>query len=1368
MVVSSAAWLVPCVSVRWARLAATVLHRSVPHASLTPVSPPFHRPLPRRAWKALAHSVTSLTDFLEHTLDHCDPQLAEVFAHSGRRDLSFANPEVKAREGYDVGQLLLSARGYDSALTVENTAAAFVHETRFDTVGSQRQWVIADDHCSVTLNFAAVSAADAARDAIASARNAGAEDEAGSAAGKGETDAKAARADKDKGSKDEKAEPTPAAGQDAASAIMAAVAEKFAKGRPEPHSFVATLGSVLVSITPRTLGLLQTQGACEAPPPPQSAQPPKTADAGEPAAGKKRQTTAGGKKERPRSKSQRGNAEEAVAAPSAAGAAATPNLDAAAAEKSQAPAAAAGWQPVPHERLFFLTLSEPSGLTVRLSPDGSVVLTRGAHNEASSNADPTAIRTHELSRLIRPNGDIVRHLADGGKELLRPDGTVAHLTSEGTWSLTDFSGTRFQWTADADALASAASAAPGPGAALASRPGTADGGSRDSGEQASRGASGSGDAGASAPSTLPALGEESASAAGAEPVLIVRRHAVPENVDVSTREDGVVLVGDANADRAVEFADGTRVTSRHASDGSVTYRVECLGMPSAELVSGAVPRLALTMSDGTIVQHEAQLGRCTIVHTSGAALTLTASGDGSYTPGAAASPGMSDSEATEDSSNSRSTSASTALTMPQSGVSRLSEATPRASHLSHGGSAAHHGGGGGGKRNGGQGSRVVSAGLAGVALGDKLAGGVEAEFLFNFLEGNLRCKKDGQCELALQLATDDAAETPAQRRAAAAAQSSASAPAFEPVVVSAEDERGVDFASRHRPQLFVVQRDGAMRRLLRRREAAAYGRSAELEAGMDVVSRPVEGDLESTVTTFVQNVVPLTKARQAYLAASVLPPSMQRHVPRPFAETGADGQHVIVRQLCWHPLLTPERRDMLLDNLQAHQEWLQQEDDSHVQAMRDTRSADEKQRAASFAEVIERALVLQEEQAMLAEYVWGAGGGRQRTGVFFWVLGVAEVWTGGVNQRRAVQPNTPCSPTSCSPSLSISRVSKSIAEAKTKTAVVSGRTTLEEYFPEDRAEEGSFDELKERLAQRDRPPYFESRRGRQALVAIQAASSALERATARLPTSDPGVKRQQPSTAKASAADAPQSPATAAERPPLPDSHGDADDDAAASEAKTANAMGLPDVADVARAPSAEAVRRSEKTAQAAGTGAASSSDENTNAATEEEEAPALRGATDQGRPSSATLAMAAATAHETLAGAVSQAAAQVASAASRAPLKREGLTSHGSNGGGGGGGDGDHAEPLSPRPPTAESLMRSQPLPPIGSPSSSTRPGAPLGVLTLMPQEVRCLLALFLSLSLSNERHSQPFSPQPTHPPCFSSSARHPLVFSKQARRIA
>jgi hypothetical protein len=874
-----------------------------------------------------------LTDFLEHTLDHCAPQLAEAFANNGRRDLSFANPEAVPREGYNVGQLLLSARGYDSALTIGKAVAAFANEFRFDTVGNQRQWVVADGTCAVTLNFAATAATDVACDAVA---------------------AHAKTHDHNS------AEDVTSAQTDAASAIRAAVEDKFSEGRPQPHSLVAGLGSILVSITPRTIRLLQTQGASEAPPSPTPVQPTKAAEGAETPAGKKRQMTAGGKKERPRSKSQRGGPQEASDLPGT-----TPGADGS--RDSAAENGHSGdvnpmrWQPVPRENMFQLTLSETSGLTVHLNPDGSVFFARSQQSE--QHAVPQATTgpgTRELSRTIKSSGDVVRRLLNGECELLRPDGTVARLTSDGAWCVTDFSGMRCQWTAEAEAAASATDTG-----SSRSRPGTA--GSADPEATASAARLSVIDSGAGAASgglTVATTSEEGAAPPGvtSEPILIVRRHAVPEDVDVQTREDGVILVGDADADHAVEFADGTRISTSHASDGSLTRRVECLGMPSVEIVSGHAPRLALTMCDGTIVQHEAQLGRCTILHTGGASLTLAASGDGSYTPGAGASPSPSDNDQ-DDQGHSRSTSASTIFTAPQSGISRLSEGTPRGSGLGVATRTTT-------AQPTGQSSRVVSAGLVGVALGNNLSGGdAETEFTFNFLEGSLRCKKGGGCEISLQLTSDGAAaESPASKRAASAALSSAVAPAFEPVV-SGEADGNADLASCHRPHLFVIQRDGVMRRLLHRSEAAAYGRAAELEVGMDVVSRPVEGDLDSTVTTFVQSVVQPSRARQAYHAASVLPSSMQRHIPRPFTENGAVGRHVIVRQLCWHPVLTPERRDVLLDNLQAHQEWLQQEESFQSLAVIDTRDEAEKRRAASFAETIEKALVLQEEQAMLEQYV---------------------------------------------------------------------------------------------------------------------------------------------------------------------------------------------------------------------------------------------------------------------------------------------------------------------------------------------------------------------------------------------------------------
>lgn len=303
--------------------------------------------------------------------------------------------------------------------------------------------------------------------------------------------------------------------------------------------------------------------------------------------------------------------------------------------------------------------------------------------------------------------------------------------------------------------------------------------------------------------------------------------------------------------------------------------------------------------------------------------------------------------------------------------------------------------------------------------------------------------------------------------------------------------------------------------------------------------------------------------------------------------------------------------------------------------------------------------------------------------------------------------------------------------------MASGRETLEDYFPDDRAEEGSFAEVKAQLARRDRPPYFESQRGRQALGAIQAASSALQRATARLPTSDPGAPAQLHS----------QGHSLAASRGPRADAESrsvEAPGGLAAVEvASTGNndhgtSNESPDSAPVAdkagrmlsaqsgttvRATSAEVMRRGEKTAQAAG-GDGDTSDDGegregdavVSDATPDIAPSIVRGATDADSHASATLALAEATSHSTVANAVAQAADRLAAAKTRAgalPFGHEVLEPQEES-------EDDRAEPVTPRPPTSESLARTQPLPPIGSPALATRPGgAPIGIVTLMPQEV-------------------------------------------------
>lgn len=317
------------------------------------------------------------------------------------------------------------------------------------------------------------------------------------------------------------------------------------------------------------------------------------------------------------------------------------------------------------------------------------------------------------------------------------------------------------------------------------------------------------------------------------------------------------------------------------------------------------------------------------------------------------------------------------------------------------------------------------------------------------------------------------------------------------------------------------------------------------------------------------------------------------------------------------------------------------------------------------------------------------------------------------------------------------RVTVSIAEAKTKRPVASGRETLEEYFPDDRAEEGSFAEVKAQLARRDRPPYFESQRGRQALEAIQAASSALQRATTRLPTSDPGAPAQLQS----------QGPSLAASRGPGANAesklaeasvglssveivstgnndHGTGNESVdAAPVADRADGKLSAQTGATARATSAEVMRRGEKTAQGAdGDDTISDGGNDTEGDAEVAEAPRdttasiVRGATDADSHASATLALAEATSHSTVADAVAQAANHLAASKARAsalPFDHEMLEPQEES-------EDDRAEPVTPRPPTSESLARTQPLPPIGSPASATRPGgAPAGIVTLMPQEV-------------------------------------------------
>lgn len=708
----------------------------------------------------------------------------------------------------------------------------------------------------------------------------------------------------------------------------------------QPHSLVAALGSVVVSISQRVMRLLQTQGESEAPPPPSpppaSKAPP--ADASD-AAGKKRLAPAAKKdKDRPKSKGAKGaTLPEGVAAADG-----TASTEPAAAETPAAPQ----FEPLPREQLFFLTLTEASGLTVRLHPNGAVLMAYALDAESARRHLP-AFAALETERTVRSSGEVLRVLRSGERQLLRPDGTVARLLSDGSWQTTGFGGTAITVTAEALASAEAAEAR---AAAEAKAKATAEA------QQASRPPSATDDAATTAAAATAAAAPATEADAGAgggvtaTPVLATTRRAVPENVDVTTREDGTTLVGDVHGDHAVQFADGTRITTSRGPDGAVLRRVECLGFPSVEMLSGDAPRLVVTLADGTIAQHEASAGRCTFLHASGASLQLSASGACHYAPrlqgGSSASVSLAPGESFSSSRDSNGTSSAL-----ESGLTTgLTTAVP--SGLSRPGAARADG-------NTAPTSRLVSAGLAGVALGDK-APGAEVAYAFNFLTGELSASSGQGHAVSLQQSrTVDSAD----------AEDTHSRHFRLCPKVDADAQPQAELATRHQLHPFIVQRDGVVRRLLRRSEAAAYGRAAELQEGMDIVSRPVEGDMDSTVTTFVQRTALPAADRQAYHAVSVLPPSMQRHVPRPYAESGVAATHVVVRQLCWHPVLSPARRDMLLDNLQAHQEWLAQEE-QHLEALglTDTRNDDEKRRAAAFAARAAEALALLDDQQLLSRY----------------------------------------------------------------------------------------------------------------------------------------------------------------------------------------------------------------------------------------------------------------------------------------------------------------------------------------------------------------------------------------------------------------
>lgn len=871
-----------------------------------------------QSWRSLLHSPVGLTNFLEYTL--------KQQPHIGK-SLDDKEPII----GYGVGSMLLSAGGTEALVSANTNSLVVGALSRLDTISVQKCWTVVENNCRMTLHFQPLP----------------------SAAG-----------DIDLGESQQRS------GEESNFAV---------------HSFVATLGDIVFTIPARTMRSMQSRGASiaaedggahgfavisatdehdgqagsgsgtalnssldgrrskrgvgsttTAPPPGAlnggsggggGANGLSAASASAGASGPSPVAAAGGasaskegKVERPKSKLLRKGEAASGLDSIHENSSARPSVSQPSSSTSGTAQTAGAPQPL--ERLYGFHVADPSGILAKFSADGAISF---AYQGSAETWPRHVLRPEEreLNRTILPCGDVIRTLIGGEMEMLRPDGTVTRLDSDGSWTNINFHGVMVKTTGDAEAAGSSGEA--GEFSEESETPATTTGSS----------------AGA------PAAGGNSATIAGSAhnspptvagvtvtPVLILTKRAVPESVMVQSREDGTVLVGDERADHAVEFGDGTRITSVRGPDGTLRRLVECRGFPAVELLGGNGLRTNTTLTDGTLVQHDTAIGSTTVTHPSGAVLRLTAQGSGVLSWKARGPVGVTGAGSVHNGSktNVSSRASDMHLFSNAAAVRAASSCSSRADQTS-------------------------------TMTADNYT---PVEYFFDFLAGTIIGRTAQGQEVKVTVPGTSALADPRAE-------------------VVADPRSACGLARRHAPQLFILHRDGSSKRLWQAQDAAQYARSVEHDEGMDVVARPLDEDLDTTVTTFVQRVARPRVERMPYRARSVLPPSMQRHVPRPFANKAAiaaDGveseravpigtnsdiySHVMIRQLQWHPRLTEERRSALLDDLQAHQDWLRKEEESLNSLMvKDMRDEAEKQKARALSERVAQALVLMDDHKML-------------------------------------------------------------------------------------------------------------------------------------------------------------------------------------------------------------------------------------------------------------------------------------------------------------------------------------------------------------------------------------------------------------------
>eukprot|EP00049_Salpingoeca_infusionum_P024467 m.15984 g.15984 ORF g.15984 m.15984 type:complete len:1882 (+) comp6882_c0_seq1:234-5879(+) len=365
--------------------------------------------------------------------------------------------------------------------------------------------------------------------------------------------------------------------------------------------------------------------------------------------------------------------------------------------------------------------------------------------------------------------------------------------------------------------------------------------------------------------------------------------------------------------------------------------------------------------------------------------------------------------------------------------------------------------------------------LSSSGQGSAMFGNVNVEHKFDYLNGTYTGTDDvHQVQIADYVATSiplsellELASEPSSPVPRMSVQANPSAGAPRPLYSLNTEAKETSLSDKTPPLLFLVQKDGSAVQYLRETDVEAFLEEAKQVRGIiaaktkrqvQLVEQPLEDDPQTTTRTLIRLVKADNLFYKFYSSASLLPPSLQR-TPSPAAAYQPTSEALVVRQLHFHPTLTPEQRGTLDQDLCKHQEWLNDQSQATEQVVvLDPRSQLQSRASLSLQQQVDQVLTHMEDQSIRTTF-----------------------------EKMTAPPPVV------------------VAQRSTKT-------TLDEFLQHDPKLRGSMKDMKEMLRTNSFTRYWQSPEASLQVLqppteALEATTQSMLSVTAALPWGEPGVKR---------------------------------------------------------------------------------------------------------------------------------------------------------------------------------------------------------------------------------------------------------------------